>query len=80
MRPLILLPILALVAGCAGSPTQRAADGLRLLPDIDCKGRVALSGSGQLSAVAGLTNAWNLQGDCGEGFHLFHGRPLPGQE
>lgn len=41
---------------------------------LSCKGKGSLTGNGSLSIGAGYggsgTNAWTVQGDCGEGFSI----------
>lgn len=41
---------------------------------FECSGKVALTGNGSISIGAGYggsgTNAWTLQGDCGDGFKI----------
>ena len=62
-----LIPLALLLAGCG--TLNAAYDG-----DINCKGKVALSITGNLQVGAGYggggTNVVNIVGDCGEGFSL----------
>lgn len=46
---------------------------------IECKGKGVITGTGVMSAVAGVggvgANSFTLQADCGEGFRLQQGAP-----
>ena len=74
----IIIPcILITLAGCGCASTEGSGQGLRLLPDITCKGKASITGTGNISAnsIAGgaASNSWNIQADCGEGgFSLIH--------
>lgn len=64
----IIVVILGLVSvGCSQGAMQYQGK-------LECKGKVALTGNGSLSIGAGYggggTNAWTLQGDCGNGFSI----------
>lgn len=64
---------LALLLSLAGCSMLRGPEA-QYEGSLSCKGKVALTGNGSLSIGAGYggsgTNAWTLQGDCGEGFTI----------
>ena len=74
MRTFIVGCIMIGLAGCASTSGQ--SEPLRLLPDIDCTGKITLSATGALSvsAFAGVnnSNSGTLIADCGDGFRLLH--------
>jgi len=75
--PMILLALF--LAGCA---TLRGPEGA-YEGGFSCKGKGSLTGNGSLSIGAGYggsgTNAWTIQGDCGDGFEIKRTRDRAGE-
>jgi hypothetical protein len=74
----IAVTLLSGLGGCAGVPGSAGSG--TVLPPFHCRGsgEIALTGSGQISAVAGATNSWSIQGNvkCPEGLDLTIGTPI----
>jgi type IV pilus biogenesis protein CpaD/CtpE len=69
LKPLLIAALAALAAGCASDGSTP----LSALGDIECRGKIALTASGNLSISAGASsNSGVLQADCGDGFSLKH--------
>lgn len=68
--------VLAETSGCATVPDGTKLQPLGLLPNIDCKGKAAISINGSLAGGGGVggggSSSGTLQVDCGDGFRLLH--------
>lgn len=76
------LLMLALVLVLAGCSTIAGPIG-EYHGSLTCKGKIALTGTGQLNIAAGIgggqQNSFTLQGDCGEGFSITRSRERTGE-
>jgi hypothetical protein len=74
LQPFVWLALLIfvayLLAGCSNIYDKYG----QYEGSLSCKGKGSLTGNGSLSIGAGYggsgTNAWTVQGDCGEGFSI----------
>lgn len=76
------VPVLALfsvvLGGCASNPSTNIVDSAmgsnepqkEYLKGFFCKGTIGVGGSGHFAAFASAENAWNVNGNCGDGFYL----------
>ncbi len=66
---IVLLLLLLPLSGCAIFSQYGQYDG-----ELSCKGKGSITGSGSASIGGGYggagTNAWTIQGDCGDGFSI----------
>jgi hypothetical protein len=73
MRHIWLFAVVFMFAGCAIWGKYGEYDG-----ELSCKGKGSLTGNGSASIGGGYggagTNAWTIQGDCGEGFSIMRHR------
>ena len=65
---LMAVVIVGGLAGCANG-SFRQGDGIRVLPNIECSGKMFISGQGAASVIGA-----DIQGqiDCGDGFKIIH--------